>query len=689
MTTPVGQRYIEVMTEEVSTIANTTRDADLNEIEDLVQEVANLSKADIPPGEFYSKMLDRVAGVLAAAGGAVWTLGPGPQPELQLEYQINLGRANLDDDPDSRSQHDQLLKSVLESEDPTAVPPRSNGLSDLRENGRKAANPTDFLLLLCPIIADNERIGIVEILQRPGRSPQAQSGFLSFLGALCELAADFHRNHQLRQLRDRAGLWGQFEQFAERVHGGLDLDSTAYAVVNDGRHLIGCDRLSLGVFRGRRFRVLAMSGLDTVDRRANLVRDLQRLVKVAASTGEELWYEDDSAHLPPQIEKALNPYLDESHARMLAILPLRNAREEQNNRELTGALIVERFETDRADDSLRRRTEAVCRQTELALANALEYQSIPLLPLLRLISRMRWYTRARQLPKTAFFVMLFVATILALVFVPGDFEIEGRGELQPRTRREVFAGSKGVVAELLVDHKQTVAKNDLLVKLRDTELDFEFSRVLGEIQTAQQELVTVHASRLGMNPTSPEDVNKYNELTAREQQLKELVSSLEQQRGILEERKKELEVRSPITGRVLTWKVEQLLESRPVQRGDVLMTVADLDGDWVLEIHVPDDHIGHVLTARRELQPELDVSFVLQTDPSRTFRGTVQDVAMTTEIDEKEGPTVLVTVKIDRAQIPRLRPGATVIPKIYCGREPIGYVWFHELYEAFQKRILF
>ena len=101
------------------------------------------------------------------------------------------------------------------------------------------------------------------------------------------------------------------------------------------------------------------------------------------------------------------------------------------------------------------------------------------------------------------------------------------------------------------------------------------------------------------------------------------------------------------------------------------------------------DRIGHVLAAQQELKPQLDVSFVLKTDPAVVYQGTVEKISSSTQIDEKDGPVVLVTVKIDRNRIPRLRPGATVIPKIYCGRRPIGYVWFHELIEAVQKYILF
>ena len=36
-----------------------------------------------------------------------------------------------------------------------------------------------------------------------------------------------------------------------------------------------------------------------------------------------------------------------------------------------------------------------------------------------------------------------------------------------------------------------------------------------------------------------------------------------------------------------------------------------------------------------------------------------------------------------------LKVGADVKAKIHCGREPVGYVLFHELWEFIQSRILF
>jgi hypothetical protein len=109
----------------------------------------------------------------------------------------------------------------------------------------------------------------------------------------------------------------------------------------------------------------------------------------------------------------------------------------------------------------------------------------------------------------------------------------------------------------------------------------------------------------------------------------------------------------------------------------------------VVELLVPDRRIGHVRAAREELQPDLEVSFILATDPSVTYRGRIADVALSAEVDDEQGNSVLVTVAIDRETIPALRPGASVVANVHCGRRAIGYVWFHEVLEFVQSRVLF
>ena len=154
-----------------------------------------------------------------------------------------------------------------------------------------------------------------------------------------------------------------------------------------------------------------------------------------------------------------------------------------------------------------------------------------------MLARVRWLTEARQLPNTALVLGAIVAAAAALVFIPADFEIEARGELQPQLRRDVFASDDGVVSELLVDHGRAVHSGDPLVVLRKPELDLEFRRFVGEMQTAEKKLAAVQAERLSNVPVEPDSRHNVHQLTADEEELKELLKGLLAQREVLEQQR--------------------------------------------------------------------------------------------------------------------------------------------------------
>lgn len=676
------------MADSPSSLLARATDETLQEIDDLLYEVARLAKSESSPQEFHGELLGRAVRALAALGGVVWIRSA--EGVFKVESRVDLTQSRLIERLAAHPAHHELLDKIVRSGEGRVVLPQAASGAD-----GTPANPTEFLLLACPMASGEEGAisGVLEVVQRPGGSPGAHQGYLRFLGALSELAADYHRNRRTRALQDRAARSGQFEQFADRVHRSLNVRETAYTIVNEGRRLIRCDRLSVARCRRRNARILAVSGLEIIDRRSNVIRRLEDLVKAVVAAGEPLHYTDDPASLPPQISLPLQAYLDEAHSRAVSIIPLHEtdpSEEKSRPSRIIAALVVDRFEGGRDDELFRQRVELVTRQSELALRNALDQENLPLFPVLRLLKKAGWLTRARQLPKTIFAVALLTAAILSLIFVQADFDIEGRGELQPKLRREVFARSDGIVSEIRTEHGQECKKGDILVTLTKSQLDFEFSRVLGELQTARKRLSTVQASRLESRPVTAADREKYNELTAEEEELKESLKNLEKQQQILHAQREELNVKSPLTGQVITWKVRQLLESRPVQRGQALLTVADTNGPWVLEVDVPDDHIGYVLDAQRTNTSQLAVSFRIATEPNVTYHGTVEKIALGTRPEgDSGGANVRVTVAIDRDKIPLLRPGATVVPKIHCGRQAIGFVWFHSLWETIQKRILF
>jgi multidrug efflux pump subunit AcrA (membrane-fusion protein) len=169
-------------------------------------------------------------------------------------------------------------------------------------------------------------------------------------------------------------------------------------------------------------------------------------------------------------------------------------------------------------------------------------------------------------------------------------------------------------------------------------------------------------------------------------QLKEEIRGLEAQLQVVRQQQAQLLVKSPLAGVVITWDAERQLAGRPVKRGDSLLTVADLAGPWELILDVPDRRAGHVLAARRQ-RAELPITFQLGTDPGAVRRGTVKSISPATELSSQSEPVVHVTAVLADAPPAQLRPGATVVARIDCGRSSLGYFWLHELWEAVRLRM--
>jgi hypothetical protein len=342
--------------------------------------------------------------------------------------------------------------------------------------------------------ADNQVEGLVEIFQRPDAQPVTQRGYLKFVVQMCELAAEWLKTRKLRQISDRHSLWAQADHFARMVHENLDLRETAYTIVNEGRRIIGCDRVSVGVMYGRKCKIEAVSGQDTIENRSNIVHHLGQLATRVVATGESLWYDGSMDDLPPQIEESLHNYIDESHTRMLALLPLRRPKrsadvrqtvtgeaDEESNlaNEIVGTLVVEQIESRLPEAVLRSRTDLVYEHAARAITNSIDVNRIFLMPLWRTVGKSRWLVTARNLPKTVTISAAILVLILMLVLFKKDFNIQARGALQPVVKQDVFVPIDGDVLKLHVRDKQHVEEGQLLVELRNADLQVQYQEVLG------------------------------------------------------------------------------------------------------------------------------------------------------------------------------------------------------------------
>jgi multidrug resistance efflux pump len=236
-----------------------------------------------------------------------------------------------------------------------------------------------------------------------------------------------------------------------------------------------------------------------------------------------------------------------------------------------------------------------------------------------------------------------------------------------------------------------VKEGQLLATLRNTDLEVALTDVLGRKASSEEQLVSTQRALLEDNKISADERTR---MSGRVAQLRREIESLEEQRKLFLTKKKYLEVRSPIDGVVVTWQVRDRLLLRPVEKGQVLLAVADKTGPWELEVHMPDDRLGHVNRAAnlaRKEGRELTVDYVLATDPGTRHRGSVKEIHEQAEVRGEAGNTVMVRITIDPSLHEReeLGAGATVTARIACGRRSLGYVWFHDVLAFIQSQILF
>ena len=216
--------------------------------------------------------------------------------------------------------------------------------------------------------------------------------------------------------------------------------------------------------------------------------------------------------------------------------------------------------------------------------------------------------------------------------------------------------------------------------------------VQGEIKTTRKRLEAIAVARTDRKVR--EDVSGEKlPLAAEAEQLARRLDSLQTQQEILTRRRESLTLRSPIAGTVLTLDVQNLLLTRPVERGQVLFTVADTSAGWRLLADMPQDRIGQVVAAQRQSGPQLAARFRLRGDTDQTYLGHVESISTAAVLDtaglNQESHPFEIVIAVDQRSLATARPGMGAEVRIDCGRRSLGYVWLHDIWENLYSWFVF
>ena len=675
-------------------------------------------------GEF----LRQVLGELGSRVGAIWIGGSG---QLIPLFAIGLEESGLFNGPNGRQFLQQILSDSINQG--RAQTFDTEGLIE----------PTAFghaTLFVVPMLISNTQPGVVLVAERPNLPQQQRIGMMRHIELRCrELTNQIAKmvapsqvpasgtatapslgpslapslgavrgavppqvsSPQIPSAASSAAARQEVDpqavfDYLLSLQRSLDLNEVSNVVVNDGRVLFGVDRVSLAMLRGRKAVVTAVSGQESVHPRGNLIRAMRRLTQKVLAAGEPFRYDGSIGNVPKELEEPLAEFIQEAGTRFLMIVPLLEperlvkpeepmggGKPQRIDRQPIGALIVEQMSSSEPSTQLKGTLDSVADHIAAAAYNSHSHSTIFLLPVWRSMGRFFEWLRGRRLAIAGAIAAALVAAGAALVLVPWDYRVDGTGRLMPVTQREVFAPWDGQVKDLLVEGGDHVEKDQPLIKLRNDELEAELAKVNGELLEKQKLFHSLKAQADEAEKNGKKDEKLKANGKAMETQV-EIESGLLQQQ-MLRDRQERLTVRAPIAGIVTTFQVQQLLENRPVKRGDLLLQVMDEKGDWQLELEIAEHRVGRILKAQKELGQHLPIEYRLLTSPESSYKATLKTLATRTVTAEEDGSVLEARATLDTEQLPSRAIGADVRARIGCGKSNLGDVLFGDVVEFIQR----
>jgi len=421
-------------------------------------------------------------------------------------------------------------------------------------------------------------------------------------------------------------------------------EDSATAFTTELAAKLGCDRVSLGIVKGRRVKIWAVSHSPQFERRANLMRAIEGAMEESIDQGERVVYPPEQENRPV-VARAHEALLHESEAGSAATFPLLHSGH------VVGALTLERAAGYRFDVP----TLEICEAVASVAGPIIELKrgnEISLPAHTGRSAKGLWEMLAG--PGHAALKLGTVGVVAAatfLAFASGAYRISANSKVEGAVQRAITAPINGYVKEASLRAGDTVTKGQLIGRFDDRDLRLERVKLLSQ---------------------RDQYVRQYREAMAKHERAQaEIVSSQiaqsEAQLALIDEQLARAEMVAPFDGLIVSGDLSQSLGS-PVERGQVLFEIAPLE-DYRVALQIDELDISHVAVGQRG---ELTVSSM----PGERYAFTVTKV--TPVNSAKEGRNFFrVEAALEARPGRRLRPGMEGVGKIYIDERKLIWIWTH------------
>ena len=650
-----------------------------------LDEIKQLANQNIGRDEFHNRFLHRLVAATGAEAGVTWNCSNQP---FQAISRLSKGPAMRL--PISEKDHIEILNRVHQQQRSAVV-----------KTGEEGNEDQQSLIILAPIKGRHQELIELIVPAKSGRASDQE--LLSAVDLACGVASSRIEtevridagSNSIAQSGQSIPLQfdvSQLSQYVHSIHNTIDRKLTCGNIANETRRLLDCDRVSVVLWYRGSFRIFAISGQPSVNRRSNTVKLLDQLARKVLKTESEFWYPDDE-DIAPQIKKALDEYLTISATRSLVIHPLREkvaklVEDPESNESkfnpVIGGIVYEHCNEQWDRTNVEKTLDFVTHHCGDALRNAKKHHDLFLYPVWNQLSKLRVLSAPRVLPKTILAGAALCLISLFLAFWQVPFYVSASGVLVPEERQWVFARSSGEIVSVDVDHGSTVSLGQALLTVADDRLEVEIATAEGRITVLKESKASLERRFDGQSSQPQNSEQSINSINV---EIESLTSKIE----LLKAMEAKLTVTSPIAGQVITWDAKKKLTGRTVEPTQLLLEVANPDGPWQLELDVEDRRVGHLLRGLKNSENSLLlVKFTLAADPNKTYEGKVVEIGNAMHLNESNEQMIRVRVELDEEALALKQAKSGVSAKIYCGHNTsVGYLWLHDIPESLKRYVLF
>ena len=418
----------------------------------------------------------------------------------------------------------------------------------------------------------------------------------------------------------------------------------ATAFVSELAVLFGATRVWLGWVENGSAAVVAMSAELDLQRNAELCQALAAAMDEAIEQGASIVY---------PTEREARPRITLAHAAVsrrgtggVVTVPVVSAGR------IIGAVTLEH----RSSESMLPGGVAACEHLVCLIAPVLE---------LKRDADQSWYARlrqqARELPAQLLRpghaglkagALAAIALIAALSLWPVEYRVSAPAHLEGSIQRVLVAPSDGFLREAHVKPGDFVHEGQVLAELAGQDLEIERRKWASE--RAQQE--NNYLSALAKGERTQYVVN-FGKADAARAQLELVEQQIARSR-----------IRAPFDGVVIKGDLSQSLGA-PVQRGDVLLTVAPANAFRII-VEVDERDIGDV-----RLGQQGTLALAALPHATQGFRV----VRVTPVASAKDGRNFYEVEGQLQTSAEALRPGLQGVAKIAAGQQSLGWIWTHRV----------